>query len=368
MSSQTHEKLTIKEKIKKAGKKVMKTITNHLASVLLAICAVIVCIAVISFTAPSISGMFNNVLDEEKSIAEDMLDSIITPAAEDPEDNNAGGGGGSTASNLMISGPEFQTAIDAIKYDIEAVEVVTTIPDISSYTSFDVSAAQDGGVMAWQDGTTLYIGSTGKPVANPDCNNMFYGFSYAGTYNLGNLDTSRVTDMNHMFYWAGSAADEIALVGLESWNVSNVTDMSYMFNAADGNTQTITHKFTADLSGWDTSNVTTMSHMFHGAGMSATENDFNIGDISGWDLTSVTDTSYMFYSTTHVGTFYVGDIEKWDTSNIQNMDYMFYGAGSDGRNPASLDLSGWDVSNVTTHKLFVMFGGWQSYITVPVWN
>lgn len=62
-------------------------------------------------------------------------------------------------------------------------------------------------------------------------------------------DLSQVTNMNRMFYDAGSATGD-----LSDWDTSNVTSMRKTFSGV--------YDFTSDLSGWDVSNVTTMYKMF----------------------------------------------------------------------------------------------------------
>ena len=58
-----------------------------------------------------------------------------------------------------------------------------------------------------------------------------------------------------------------------NWDTSNVTDMSYMFNDA--------FVFNQDIGNWDTSSVTDMSYIFYVA------NAFN-QNLSGWCVTNIT--------------------------------------------------------------------------------
>ena len=121
------------------------------------------------------------------------------------------------------------------------------------------------------------------------------------TVYLGDIDTSKITDMSELF----SGNDEIKysrdFSGIESWNVSNVTDMSEMFSNSS---------FNQDISSWDVSNVKNMSHMFYGT-------SFN-QDISSWDVSNVNDMRSMFsYSS------FNHDISSWDITNVKHMDDMF---------------------------------------------
>ena len=105
---------------------------------------------------------------------------------------------------------------------------------------------------------------------------MFY-FSHIQTAgDLGNWDTSNVTDMSYMF----AGARELQTVGnLDNWDTSNVIDMSDMFNSVQ------LHSI-GNLSKWNTSKVTNMSNMFAGA-----VNLQAVGDLSNWDTSKVTDMS-----------------------------------------------------------------------------
>ena len=88
-----------------------------------------------------------------------------------------------------------------------------------------------------------------------DLDNNFYVFNHNDFTNLifKDVDTSKVTNMNSMFY----RCINLTSLDLSGWNTSNVTNMNSMFNSC-GNLNSL------DLSGWNISNVTSMGWMFGG--------------------------------------------------------------------------------------------------------
>ena len=159
--------------------------------------------------------------------------------------------------------------------------------------------------------------------------NMRYMFNDSGLFNtewdatnfnqnIGNWDTSNVTDMFGMFAYAESFNQD-----LSSWDTSQVTNMFGMFSQATS--------FNQDLSSWDTSQVTNMFGMFRGA------RNFN-QDLSQWNTSQVTDMSGMFSSATNFNQ----DLSQWNTSQVISMSGMF-----ERTTNFNQDLSGWNVKNVT---------------------
>ena len=105
-----------------------------------------------------------------------------------------------------------------------------------------------------------------------------------------------------------------------------------------------------------------MSDLFHSTGRSATT--FNIGNLDNWNTANVVNMSNMFDSAGRSATtFNIGDLSGWDTSKVTSMNEMFYNAGLNAT--YSLNLSSWNVSNVTTYTDFNT--GVTSKVTAPTW-
>ena len=282
-------------------------------------------------------------------------------------------------STTLVSGQDFNKSIP--NTNITKIEFTDEkAPDGVSIT--DVSTAKDTGVVAWIDpnDSTLWKVSTQrsgrKIIFNKDSSNMFKGGSRINILSIkfNNLiDTSKVTNMNKMFYYCTS----LTSLDVTNFDTSNVTNMSSMFEGCCS-------LISLDVSNFDTSNVTDMSSMFNFSNMigdtglktlNGIEN-FNTSkvanmsnmfeycnsltslDVSNFDTSNVTDMGDMFNSCFKLTSL---DVSKWNTSKVTNMNNLFFNLGV-----TSLDVSNFNTSNVT--DMSGMFYSCESLTSLDVSN
>ena len=96
-------------------------------------------------------------------------------------------------------------------------------------TPVDVKGAglNDGGISSYYDQSnkTLYVLSNREIYANPDCSRMFQYKGRIGSITFNNFNTSKVTNMEYMFFWCSVLRD----LDLSVFNTSNVENMIAMF-------------------------------------------------------------------------------------------------------------------------------------------
>ena len=264
------------------------------------------------------------------------------------------------------------------RQNIENITFVNHIPedvyDVSTNTyknnnAWDASAQGDNSIIAWyeqneNDALKVYIGSNDEIFANT---NSSYLFSYVGSSynctsteiitNIELLNTSNVTNMNHMF----SSTGYVAMTSLDlgsNFDTSNVTDMSYMFNGTGMEAMT-----SLDLGDkFDTSKVTNMTYMFVSTGRQAMIN-LALGD--NFDTSSVTNMTNMFDGTGYdeMTSLDLGD--KFDTSSVTNMSYMFSDTGY--TKMTSLDLGDkFDTSSVTNMSYMFQQTGYTAMTSLDL--
>ncbi len=259
--------------------------------------------------------------------------------------------------NIMIRESTYY-AID----DITKITFLDTL-EKAPKNAWDYSARKDRSVLAWLDGTHLYIGADGGVIAGEDASYMFVkkknlfaphedSFHKIKEIVFHNFDTSRVIDMQYMF----ANCKSLLHLDLSGFDTAMVTNMAYMLYSC-------TSLPSLDVSGFDTSRVTNMAGMFWGctsvdrldvSGFDTTQvtgmeymfancNALKNLDISGFDTAMVTNMKYMFSNCNSISLL---DVSRFDTSRVMDMDSMFHWCWS----LTNLDVSGFDTSNVTNMK------------------
>ena len=282
------------------------------------------------------------------------------------------GVGGWDTSNVTNMQGMFRSCSSLEKLDLSEWDTssVTTL----AYTFYGCSQLAEIDVSGWDTSKLTTLAYT------------FYGCSQLAEIDVSGWDTSKLTTLSNTFYNCSSL--EILDVG--GWDTSSVTTLAYTFygcssltdlNPEQWDTSAVTVMECAfwdcssleslDLSGWDTSHVTTMWAMFYNcSSLSALDvsswatssvidmcspdysynNQYGMFmycssltelDLSGWDVSNVDSFYRMFYECSSLAA--IGDTSSWDTSSSQNMAGMFYNCGK----LETLDVSGWDISQVT---------------------
>ena len=287
-----------------------------------------------------------------------------------------------TPKAVMTEGLDFNAKLKALKTATNKIEHFkkSTVAPTASMNAVNIEDEDsDYEIKLWldpTDQTAYYYAEPERVYLNTDSSYMF-----TSRYNsreirgileidLSNFDTSKVTNMNSMFY----DMSNLTMLDLSSFNTSKVTDMSGMFagllnlttlNVSHFDTSNVTNMgamfsfmsnlTTLDLSNFDTSNVTDMSWMFYGMSSLTTL------DLSNFDTSQVTDMGYMFSYMSNLTTL---DLSNFDTSKVTNMEAMFFDASTSSL--TSLNLSNFDTSKVT--NMDSMFYGMSSLTTLDLSN
>lgn len=289
---------------------------------------------------------------------------------------------------------DLDTKPTSIKFVKGNDSAVSSLDSVSS-DGIQTSGSNVGRINVYQsdDTSTVYIAPADKTdlksmiYAPADSSNLFAGDS-DGTnlgealtsIDLGNLNTSHVTNMSSMFFHN----TKITSLNVSGFDTGNVTNFNAMFNECSG-------LISLDVSKFNTKNSTTLSYMFRNCSSLTALN------VSAFTVDSAVDTQYMFFGCSGLTSLDVGkglksnnaenmfrdcsavtslDVSKLDTSavgnmygmfngckalttltfgdsfkttNLTNMRYIFYGCNSLG----SLDLTNFDTTKCQDEE------GWQ---------
>ncbi|MBF1035397.1 MAG: BspA family leucine-rich repeat surface protein [Candidatus Nanosynbacter sp.] len=153
---------------------------------------------------------------------------------------------------------------------------------------------------------------------------MFFNMANLTTLNLSNFDTSNVTDMRSMF----NGMTNLASLDISSFNTKNVENMSGMFSLL----RKIEH---LDLSHFRTDKVTNMGSMFYQMSALKTIN------LSHFNTANVTDMSSMFSMDDNLTEL---DLRSFTTPKVENFGYMFASFTTDNRLTRIYTSGDWDTS------------------------
>lgn len=145
---------------------------------------------------------------------------------------------------------------------------------------------------------------------------------------------SGLTFMKGMF----EACENLKSLDTSNWNSHFVTDMSYMFYCCSGLTS-------LNLSGLETSHVENMDYMFSGCYSLESLDLSNFNTVSLSSVTHMFDMHQVYYGFEESYTKLTSlNLSGWNTSNVDKMDYMFKSCSA----LTSLDVSSFDTSDVKT--------------------
>ena len=256
---------------------------------------------------------------------------------------NYGGSSRPSETSTFLGTTKARNTIQSI------VSESSNVVPSNAIESVDISSLKDGSIMLWYtdtDSNGLYeahIGSSNGIIElNTSVVYLFANLTKAESIDLSNFDTSKVTDMEIMFYYCSSLTN----LDLSSFDTSSVTNMHSMF----GDCSSLTN---LDLSSFDTSNVTNMYGMFDDC------SSLTNLDLSSFDTSNVTDMNYMFDDCKSLTNL---DLSSFDTSKVTSMGHMFDGC----RSLTNLDLSSFDSSNVT--NMYSMFESCSSLTNLNLSN
>ena len=193
-----------------------------------------------------------------------------------------------------------------LRESIQKIEFIKVRKSLVPDGAWNVSADSNKEIWAWvekDNGVILKIGSANSMYANPDCTNLFDGYSNVRKIEFHDLlDTSLVTNMRSMF----CKCRRLKKIDVSGFNTALVTDMRQMFCGCRNLEE-------VNVSGFDTSKVTNMSQMFCGC------RNLKEVDVSSFDISKVTDAQRMFASCRILEKPNMADFNFNEETSVQGM-------------------------------------------------
>lgn len=246
-------------------------------------------------------------------------------------------------SYTLLKGTEFRKTIPRSTENI----VFTDEAAPSGVAIKDVSAAKNGRVVSWSEGTTYKVSTQKKGkkvIANEDSSYLFCAYDMdldqdlddslfiLTDISLKNLDTSMVKNMKGMF----SGNIMLECIDVSNFNTANVTNMNIAFATSDESAPSIL-KTIIGIDKLNTSNVKDMRGMFYD------DQELKTLDLSGWDTKNVVDMEIMFDTCSKLTNIYVG--QNWNTDKVTSSANMFFDCTSlIGQSGATYDSKKTDIS------------------------
>jgi len=181
----------------------------------------------------------------------------------------------------------------------------------------------EGKVLAWQEGTILYVASSGETYLPANSADYFEGLSNVTKIVFENINSSRVTSLAGFLSGCSSLTD----ISLNGWGSNNLIDVSSMFGSC-------TNLTNINMAGFNFGTAS-MNNLFSNL------SNLETIDLSNANTSNVGNMSGLFLNCTGLESV---DVSSLDTSNVTNMGSMFLGCSS----LTSIDLSGLGSDNLTT--------------------
>ena len=162
---------------------------------------------------------------------------------------------------------------------------------------------------------------------------MFFGCSQLSSLDVSKFDTKNVVYMLYMFY----QCSKLNSLDVSNFNTRNVTNMYYMFNNC------INISF-IDVSNFDTQKVVDMGCMFYNC------SKLTFLDLSNFNCSSATNIAEMFGATPSLKSIYFGDGFKADKLESIPHDHLFYNC------PATLYCSPKQYDSFKNNSVIASYG------------